>query len=93
MTNMINGVTVEYTAEELIQIEIDKAAAAADFLRFETEENRSLRNKLLLETDFWELPSHAPISSEKLVYRQALRDLTTQEEWPYLSADSWPTKP
>lgn len=49
------------------------------------------RNKRLQETDWWELPSQAPMSEERTAYRQALRDITNT----YNSLDTvqWPTKP
>lgn len=52
---------------------------------------REERNKRLSETDWWELPSQAPISEERQLYRQALRDITSV----YSSLDSvvWPIKP
>lgn len=52
---------------------------------------RDKRNKLLAETDWWELPTHSPMSAERTAYRQALRDITDT----YTSLDDvvWPTKP
>jgi len=52
---------------------------------------REKRNALLEETDWWELPSQQPISDARSIYRQALRDITTN----YSSADEvlWPEKP
>ncbi len=52
---------------------------------------RDQRNKLLTETDWWELPSQSPMSDTRTAYRQSLRDITTT----YTSIDDvvWPTKP
>ena len=51
------------------------------------------RNRLIAETDWWELPTHAPMDSDRTAYRQALRDMPQN----YGSLDSaegnWPTKP
>ncbi len=54
--------------------------------------NRSLRNNLLADTDFYAL-SDVTMSSEMTTYRQALRDITTHSNWPNLDPDDWPTKP
>ena len=52
---------------------------------------RAERNTKLAETDWWDLPTHAPMSAERTAYRQALRDITDT----YTSLDDvvWPTKP
>lgn len=52
---------------------------------------REQRNEMLRETDWWELPSQQPISSVREQYRQALRDITSQEDFPF--SVTWPTKP
>jgi hypothetical protein len=51
---------------------------------------RRERNRLLSETD-WMALSDSTMSAEWATYRQALRDITTQEGFPY--AVEWPTKP
>jgi len=52
---------------------------------------RTERNKRLTETDWWELPSQAPMSDARTAYRQALRDITNT----YTSLEDvvWPEKP
>ena len=55
-------------------------------------ENRSVRNGKLLQTDFWGM-SDMTMSSEMATYRQALRDITTHENWPNLEDADWPTEP
>ena len=50
---------------------------------------RNKRNALLIETDYLAL-SDTTLSSDMAVYRQALRDITKQAEFP---AMTWPTKP
>ena len=52
-------------------------------------DNRIRRNLLLAETDFYAL-SDVTMSDEMKTYRQALRDLPTQRDWPNLD---FPTKP
>lgn len=54
--------------------------------------NRSERNRLLAETDWWAV-SDRTMTSAQTTYRQALRDITTHSDWPHLEADDWPTKP
>ena len=54
--------------------------------------NRSKRDLLLLETDWW-ASSDLTMTAEQTAYRQALRDITSHANWPYLGEDDWPTKP
>ena len=55
---------------------------------------RLRRDSLLAQTD-WTQTVDAPLSvSDQLkyrTYRQALRDLTTHENWPNLDQEDWPT--
>jgi hypothetical protein len=53
-------------------------------------EVRAERGRRLSETD-WMALSDSTMSAEWATYRQALRDITTQEGFPY--AVEWPTKP
>lgn len=53
---------------------------------------RSLRNDLLAETDWWAV-SDRTMTAAETTYRQALRDLPTHANWPYLEDADWPTKP
>ena len=54
--------------------------------------NRATRDAKLAETDFYAL-SDVTMSSQMTTYRQALRDITTHENWPNLEDSDWPTKP
>ena len=54
--------------------------------------NRVKRNNLLLQTDHYGL-SDLTMTSEMSTYRQALRDITSNSNWPHLSDSDWPTKP
>lgn len=54
--------------------------------------NRTQRNALLTETDFWGL-SDMTMTADMTTYRQALRDITNHANWPNLSDSDWPTKP
>lgn len=55
---------------------------------------RYRREESLKETD-WTQMNDSPLSdADKLkyrAYRQALRDLTTHENWPNLNQEDWPT--
>jgi len=58
------------------------------------DEARSLRNNLLVETDWIVIKSYERgqnIPAEWELYRQALRDITSQAGFPY--SVEWPTKP
>lgn len=54
--------------------------------------NRAKRNSLLGATDYYGL-SDVSMTSEMLTYRQALRDITSNANWPHLADSDWPTKP
>lgn len=69
--------------ETAYQTELDNDAA---------RRNRSDRNNLLAETDWWAV-SDRTMTSEQTAYRTALRDLPTHSNWPHLEDDDWPTKP
>ena len=56
------------------------------------ESNRTKRDGLLAETD-WTGMSDVTMTSEMTTYRQALRDLPANSNWPNLEEADWPTKP
>jgi len=56
------------------------------------KEIRSLRDSKLAETDWMGL-SDVTMSEEVAAYRQALRDITAHENFPYLEESDWPVKP
>jgi len=56
------------------------------------ESHRTTRNKLLAETDYLALSDNT-LTSEMSTYRQALRDISSHDNWPNLADDDWPTKP
>tara|TARA_B100000085_G_scaffold127450_1_gene116030 strand:+ start:586 stop:906 length:321 start_codon:yes stop_codon:yes gene_type:complete len=55
----------------------------------DSSEMRAIRNRLLDETDWWAV-SDRTMTSAQTNYRQALRDLPANSEWPNIE---WPTKP
>jgi len=56
------------------------------------EQGRAIRDGFLAETDWWAV-SDRTMTAEQTSYRQALRDITTHANWPYLNDEDWPTKP
>ena len=77
------------------EISIDETAVEEKTVEITAERNlywlRDKRNKLLADTDWWELPTHSPMSAERTAYRQALRDIT--DTYTSLNDVVWPTKP
>ena len=59
-------------------------------VEFTADEIRAKRNSLLAETDYLAL-SDTTLSSDMAAYRQALRDVTSQEGFP--TNVTWPAKP
>ncbi len=90
---MVDGVSIQLTAEEETARDNEEAAWAAG------EDDRALarmredRNRLLAETDFYAL-SDVTMSDAMTTYRQDLRDLpsgkTTKAD---VDGATWPTKP
>ncbi len=60
------------------------------------EAHRKQRNNLLTDTDWTQIPDN-PLPDEAkalwVVYRDALRDITSHANWPHLDEADWPTKP
>jgi len=54
--------------------------------------NRATRDSKLAETDFYAL-SDVTMTDEMATYRQALRDITSHDNWPNLEEADWPVKP
>jgi len=56
------------------------------------ESNRTKRDGLLAETDYFAL-TDVTMDAAMTTYRQALRDITTHADWPNLAEDDWPVAP
>jgi len=69
-----------------------EAAYQATLDAAEAERNRTKRDGLLAETDYFAL-TDVTMDAPMTTYRQALRDITTHANWPDLADDDWPTKP
>jgi len=79
----VDGVTTTKAEHEAAyQARLDSDAA---------ERNRTERNRLIAETDWW-ASSDLTMTAEQTAYRQALRDITTHANWPHLEEADWPTK-
>ena len=90
---LVDGVSVQLTAEEEAAIDAKEAAwNAGDFDRAIAEVRRK-RDALIKETDYLALSDNT-LSAEMTTYRQALRDITngvdTVEKCNNIT---WPTKP
>lgn len=57
------------------------------------QNHRSERDRLLKETDWWAMPDSPEMTAEQATYRQALRDISSHANWPYLKDADWPVKP
>lgn len=87
--SVMEGVADDSTQRVVAGAIVDKTSV------FESEALvRHKRDQMLLGTD-WTQVNDSPLSeSHKLKYRnyrQALRDLTTHENWPQLNENDWPT--
>ena len=90
---MVDGVSIQFTAEEETARDNEEAAWAAG------EDDRALagmreeRNRLLAETD-WYAGSDLTMSAEMTAYRKDLRDLPAGKTTKaHVDAATWPTKP
>ena len=90
---LVNGVQVQFTAEEEAARDAEEATWAAGAFDRAIASVRSKRNALIKETDYLALSDNT-LSAEMTTYRQALRDITngvtTVEQ---CNAITWPTKP
>lgn len=81
---------VPFTAEEEAEWDAMEAAYAAGADDRKAEEVRQERDQLLQQTD-WMANSDVTMSDDWRTYRQALRDIPSQEGFP--NTVTWPTKP
>ena len=89
----INGVSVQFTAEEETARDNEEAAVLAAAPARALADLRSKRNRLLAETDCLAL-SDATLTDNMRTYRQQLRDLPAGKDTVAKCEDAtWPTKP
>ena len=88
-----NWVAVDMFATDDEGTKAEKEAAyQADLDATAARNVRNQRDLLLGETD-WTALSDVTMSDEMATYRQALRDITSHANFPYLEEGDWPTKP
>jgi len=89
----INGVSVQFTAEEEAARDAEEKAVADAAPAKALADLRSKRNRLLAETDYLAL-SDATLTDNMRTYRQQLRDLPAGKNTVAKCEDAtWPTKP
>ena len=89
----INGVKIQFTAEEKAQRDAEEKAWADGAFDRAIASLRQDRNRLLAETDFYAL-SDVTMSDEMKQYRQDLRDITVGlDTEKKVKAKKFPTKP
>ena len=89
----INGVRVQFTAEEETARDNEEAAYAAGELNRSLDRLRVQRNQKLAETDYLALSDNTLADNMK-TYRQQLRDLTRGlDTVDKVNNVTWPTKP
>ena len=89
----INGVKVQFTAEEETARDAEEKAWADGAVARAQANLREKRNRLLAETDFYAL-SDVTMSDEMKKYRKDLRDLPAGKDTVKKCEDAtWPTKP
>ena len=89
----INGIKVQFTAEEETVRDAEEKAWADGQLNRDLLSLRNKRNRLLAETDYLALSDNTLADNMK-TYRQELRDLPTGLDTVEKVANvTWPTKP
>ena len=90
---LVNGVQVQFTAEEETARDAEEATWAAGAFDRAIADVRRKRDSLIKSTDYLALSDNT-LSAEMTTYRQALRDITngvtTVEQ---CNSITWPTKP
>ncbi len=91
--HLINGVKIQFTAEEEAFRDAEEKAWADGQLDRDLQELRERRNALLAETDYLALSDNTLADNMK-TYRQELRDLPSGLDTVEKVANvTWPTKP
>ena len=90
---LVDGVSIQFTAEEEAARDAEEAAYAAGAFDRAIAGVRSKRNALIAATDYLALSDNT-LSTEMTTYRQALRDITNGVTTvDQVNAITWPTKP
>ena len=89
----INGVRVQFTAEEETARDNEETSWTNGEVARELYKLRDRRNALLAETDYLALSDNT-LASNMATYRQQLRDLTSGlDTVDKINNVTWPTKP
>ena len=89
----INGVKVQFTAEEETARDAEEKAWADGQLDRDLFEIRQKRNNLLTETDWWGTSDNT-MTADQTKYRKDLRDLPSGlDTVDKVKNVTWPTKP
>jgi len=89
----INGVKVQFTAEEETARDAEEKAWADGQLDRDLFELRNKRNRLLTETDWWGASDNT-MTADQTKYRKDLRDLPSGlDTVDKVKNVTWPTKP
>ena len=89
----INGVKVQFTAEEETARDAEEKAWADGQLDRDLFELRTKRNRLLAETDWWGTSDNT-MTADQTKYRKDLRDLPSGlDTVDKVKNVTWPTKP
>jgi len=90
-TKMVNGIVIPFTPEEEAEWDAMEAEYAAGANDRAAAEIRTERDAKLTASD-WTQVADAPVDQKAwAAYRQALRDLPSQEGFP--NEVAWPTEP
>ena len=90
---MVDGVSIQLTADEETARDNEEAAWAAGENGRSLASMREDRNRLLAETDFYAL-SDVTMADAMTTYRQDLRDLPSGKTTKaHVDGATWPTKP
>ena len=91
--NFINGVKVQFTAEEEAFRDAEEKAWADGQLDRDLQELREKRNEKLFATDWWGTSDNT-MTADQTKYRKDLRDLPSGLDTVEKVANvTWPTKP
>mgnify|MGYP003138433461 CR=1 FL=1 len=91
MKKIIDGVYIDLTQQEILEIEKNRAEAETALTKIHNQKLRQERNRLLSESDWRDLPSYPGSNQEAWrTYRQQLRDLPSTTD---PSDPTWPTAP
>lgn len=87
MHKLVNGIQVPLSPEEIKEFKANERAWKAGEKDRKLKTIREKRNALLAATDVKMLPDYPGDNTDVIAYRQALRDITKQEDldnlvWP-----------